>query len=149
MIIFFFRRSTHWKVSQQTGISVNHHSNASDWQICENKQEFSNFWAMNYCFVLIVVLIIILMHFVLLTTISLPFVWERHFWLISPPCTCLNLSENSSSLLKWWRSESVLLPSVATRGQRAQTEMLLLFLSVEQEIIELSEWYLRTFFWQR
>ncbi len=60
----------------------------------------------SYCFVHIVMLIIIQMHFVLLTTISLLFVWEGHFWIIlkkgrglspqrpppppPPPfCTCL------------------------------------------------------------
>ncbi len=47
---------------------------------CKNKQEFSDFWAISYRFVHIVMLIIIQMHFVLLTTISLIFVWEGHFW---------------------------------------------------------------------
>ncbi len=47
-------------VSEQTGISVSY----------KNKHEFSDFWAMSYCFVHIVMLIIIKMHFVLLTKIS-------------------------------------------------------------------------------
>ncbi len=65
------------------------------------KLEFSDFWAISYCFVQIVMLIRIQMHFVLLTTVSLLFVREGHFWIIlkkgrgsspqSPPfCTCLH-----------------------------------------------------------
>ncbi len=88
-----------WKISQSSRTHATH-SNASDWQICKNKQEFSDFWAISYRFEHIVMLIIIQMHFVLLTTISLLFVWDGHFWIIlkrgrglspqSPPfCTCL------------------------------------------------------------
>ncbi len=40
------------------------------------------FWAISYCFVQIVMVITIWMHFVLLTTISLLFVWEGHLWII-------------------------------------------------------------------
>ncbi len=50
--------------------------------IWKNKQEYSDFWAISYCFVQIVMLIIIKMHFVLLTTISCLFVWEETFWVI-------------------------------------------------------------------
>ncbi len=94
--LFFFsiRQSTHWKnhiweprflnrlwnISQSSKTHATR--NASDWQICKNKQEFSDFWAISYRFVHIVMLIIIQMHFVLLTTISLLFVWEGHFWII-------------------------------------------------------------------
>lgn len=59
------------------------------------------------------------------------------------------------SLYCWTRLK---LPCVATRGQKAQTEMLLLFLPVEYllfcfdhfraKIIEISDWYLRTLFCQ-
>ncbi len=73
-------------VSEQTV----EYSNASDWQICKNKQEFSDFWTISYCFVHIVMLIIIQMHFVLLTTISLLFVWEGHFWIILKKGWCLS-----------------------------------------------------------
>ncbi len=69
-----------WNISQSSKMHATH-SNASDWQICKNKQEFSDFWAISYCFVHIVMLIIIEMHFVLLTTISLLFVCEGHFWI--------------------------------------------------------------------
>ncbi len=67
---------TDWNIS---GISTLIY--ASDWQVAyvKNKQEFSDFWAISYCFVKIVMLIRIQMHFVLLATISLLFVWEGHF----------------------------------------------------------------------
>ncbi len=89
-----------WNISQSSKTHATH-SYASDWQICKNKLEFSDFWAISYRFEHIVVLIIIQMHFFFsLTTISLLFVWEGHFWIIlkrgrglspqSPPfCTCL------------------------------------------------------------
>ncbi len=112
-LAYFFLPSTHslkepymaWE--QDCGVSNSQssktpatHSNVSDWQIFKNKQEFSNFWVISYRFVQIVMLIRIQMHFVLLTTISLLFVGEGHFWIIfkksrgsspqSPPfCTCL------------------------------------------------------------
>ncbi len=92
---FSFRRSIHWKnyiwepmVSEQTGISV---SQAKLTQpiatpqidrYVKNKQGFSDFWAISYHFVHIAMLIIIQMHFVLLSTISLLFVWEGHSWII-------------------------------------------------------------------
>ncbi len=71
---------TDWNISQ----SSKTHATliyASDWQVAyvKNKQEFSDFWAISYCFVQIVMLIRIQMHFVLLATISLLFVWEGHF----------------------------------------------------------------------
>ncbi len=44
--------------------------------------QIDDFWWISYCFVQIVMLIRIQMHFVLLTTISLLFVWEGHFWII-------------------------------------------------------------------
>ncbi len=69
-----------WTKSQSSKTHETH-SNVSDWQICINKQEFSYFWEISYCFVQIVMLIRIQMHFVLLTTISLLFVWEGHFWI--------------------------------------------------------------------
>ncbi len=88
MVYFSFRRSIHEQTVEYQSVKQNHeqkrrnHSNASDWQICKNKQAFSDFSAISYCFVHIVMLIIIQMHFVLLTTISLLFVWEWHFWII-------------------------------------------------------------------
>ncbi len=84
-----------WNISQSSKTHETH-SNASDRQICKRKQEFYDFWAISYRFVQIV--IVIQMHFVLLTTISLLFVQEGHFWIIlkrglspqSPPfCMCL------------------------------------------------------------
>ncbi len=70
-----------WNISRSTKTHA-FHSNASDWQICKNKQEFFDFWAISYRFEHIVMLIIIQMYFVLLATISLLFVWEGHFWII-------------------------------------------------------------------
>ncbi len=61
------------------------HRNASDWHICTIKQELSDFWTISYRCVQIVMLIIIKMHFVLFTTISLLFVWE------SPPPPLLHV----------------------------------------------------------
>ncbi len=72
----------------------------SDWQIYANKNAFSDFWVISYCFVYFAMLIIIQTHFVLTSTTSLLFVWEGHLWIIlktgrdtspqSPPfCTCL------------------------------------------------------------
>ncbi len=84
-----------WNISQSSKTHETH-SNASDRQICKRKQEFYDFWAISSRFVQIV--IVIQMHFVLLTTISLLFVQEGHFWIIlkrglspqSPPfCMCL------------------------------------------------------------
>ncbi len=90
--IFTFCRPTHWKnhglrayqqtVAYQSVEQNTYNHNASDWQICKNKQELSDFWAISYCFVQIVMWIRIKMHFVLLTTISLLFVREGHFWII-------------------------------------------------------------------
>ncbi len=70
-----------WMCVEYQSVKQNarNHSNASDWQICKNKQEFSDFWAISYCFVQIVMLIRIQMHFVLLTTISMLYVREGHF----------------------------------------------------------------------
>ncbi len=99
IFLFSFRRPTHlkepyrlwpeslwflnrlWYISQSSKMHVTH-SNASDWHICKNKQDFPDFWAISYCFVHIVMSIRIQMHFVLLTTIALIFVWEGHFWII-------------------------------------------------------------------
>ncbi len=81
-------------------------SNASDWQTCKNKQDF---WGSSYCFVQIVMLIRIQMHFVLLTTIIIA-ICPRGALLnnlekgqgLEPPmppfCTCLLISIQSSIL---------------------------------------------------
>ncbi len=90
-LFFSFCQSTHWKnhiwleslwnISQSSKAHATHR-NASDWQIFKNKQGFYDFWAISCRFVHIVMLIRIQMHLVLLTTISLIFVWEGHFWII-------------------------------------------------------------------
>ncbi len=95
LVYFSFHRSIHWKnhiwleslVSEQTVEYQSVEQNACNPtpqidSLCKNKQEFSDFWTISYCFVHIVMLIIIQMHFVLLTTISLLFVCEGHFWII-------------------------------------------------------------------
>ncbi len=67
----------------------------------KNKQEFSDFWAISYCFVQIVMLIIIKMHFVLLTTISLLFFREGHFWIILKKAS--GSSPQSPTMLLFWK----------------------------------------------
>ncbi len=92
-LVYFYLLSTHslkepwldslltdWAYQSVEQNAYNH--NASDWQICKNKQELSDFWAISYCFLQFVMLFRIQMHFVLLTTISLLFVREGHFWII-------------------------------------------------------------------
>ncbi len=45
---------TDWNISQSCKVHVTH-SNASDWPICKNKQELSDFWAISCRFVHIVI----------------------------------------------------------------------------------------------
>ncbi len=70
-----------------------------------NKQDFSDFWAISYHFVHIVMLIIIQMRFDLLTTISLLFVWgallnnfEKGQGLTAPKAPLLHLPGKTSHL---------------------------------------------------
>ncbi len=114
LVYFSFRQSIHWKnhiwleslcFRTDCGISVSQAKRTQpiatpQIDICKNKQEFSDFRVISYCFVVhIVMLIIIQMHLVLLTTISLLFVWgallnkfEKRQGLEPPKppfCTCL------------------------------------------------------------
>ncbi len=79
-------------VSEQTGISVSY----------KNKHEFSDFWAMSYCFVHIVMLIIIKMHFVLLTKISGSLLSNFEKGKKQPPLYSFHMQLNNSLHSKVW-----------------------------------------------